>query len=210
MFITSYPWTLLFKSTVCHYAWMALSFSTLNVIEVYIRTCCDVRSNILLLYWMVWNVGTGSAALLAAEMDRKLGGAPVEVSSPHTLWEWLWLWLGVIESSASIPLFLPYDLSVYTTFFLLLFLFHYFSLLRSLSHSLTIHLSLTPYLNLPHLLSLSPFLSLSLSLCVYRSAWLKARSLNISSSSSRAKLSYTKAAMQAHLITPMTLTGTPS
>ena len=37
---------------------------------------------------MVWNVGTGSAALLAAEMDRKLGGAPVEVSSTHSKHEY--------------------------------------------------------------------------------------------------------------------------
>ena len=84
MFITSYPWILLFKTTVCHYAWMALLLDLFDVIVPYIITRCDLCTNILLLLWMVWNVGTGSAALLAAEMDRKLGGAPVEVST-HTL-----------------------------------------------------------------------------------------------------------------------------
>ena len=80
-------------------------------------------------------------------------------------------------------------LSVYTTFFLFLFLPH------TISHHLLLFLSLF----------LLP--SRSLSLYVYRSAWRKARSLNISSSSSRAKPSYTKAVVPVHSTTRKRPTG---
>ena len=107
---------------------------------------------------MVWNVGTGSAALLAAEMDRKLGGAPVEVSThtPHTL-SMIMIMIRC-HGKQRLPLSLSYHLFVYLTLFLFSFSF-------SSSHFLLyLSLSFTPFLSL--FLTLSLTHNHSLSVCV--------------------------------------------